>query len=779
MRIKSVYISAFGALKDKKIEFSDGLQVIYGENEAGKTTVTEFIKSMFYGTGRRAAGQLMSIREKYTPLDGAQAGGRVYFEHAGKEYCIERQFRKSDATDKIVLTDIGTGKSEPCASDIGNSLFGITMPAFERSVFIGNTPDIRQDDGAFGEINQKLSNAALTGEDSVSYQKVLNRLDDARLKLKSKSGKTGTLVSDVNEYNALIEALGEADSAARKKQEMKSAVDRTVARIKKITAEYEETQALLDGADDARNLQKLKEYIEEKEHLDEVTKKLTLADGKIADEMFLKKFEFGFSKVDGMRARISAAKDELESLESAANAREGNSPEQIKKKIEEAKEELAACGRQKDAAAKEAQVLREQVNELETKLQSAKNRKKPVNPVLLIAGIVCLAAGAALYIPFGNMILTAVVCAIGAIVAVCGFVFRPADTSAAKEAADMLAASQNSLTAKNSEIMMLSGQINNLEAKIENLNISLNFGVNEQRRLLEVKERLEKETEHCEEETKKVLKFFGLPEDTNADELKEKMQSLSAVASEQKQIKLHLSYLSRDLGGISYDEARERIKAAGGKADKIDLEATKEKLKLLANEKSEAENLKTKLETEIKTGFRGLSDPEDIRRDIEKLKESIAAKQAFYDAASTAYDVLSDSFIAARKSFGSVLESKTLKNFEAITENAYGAVNVSSDFDISVEKSGMFGMHGLEYLSRGTKDQVYLALRLAVSELITEKEPLPVILDDSLSQYDDGRFSAALGFLSEYAKDTQICLFTCHRYVVEEAEKQGIKTFNI
>ena len=158
MRIKSVYISAFGALKDKKIELSDGLQVIYGENEAGKTTVTEFIKSMFYGTGRRAAGQLMSIREKYTPLDGAQAGGRVYFEHAGKEYCIERQFRKSDATDKIMLTDIGTGKSEPCASDIGNSLFGITMPAFERSVFIGNTPDIRQDDGAFGEIMLAFDN---------------------------------------------------------------------------------------------------------------------------------------------------------------------------------------------------------------------------------------------------------------------------------------------------------------------------------------------------------------------------------------------------------------------------------------------------------------------------------------------------------------------------------------------------------------------------------------------------------------------------------------------
>ena len=79
MKIKSIYISAFGALKDFTLDFSDGFQVIYGENEAGKTTITEFIKSVFYGTGRRAAGQSMSIREKYAPFDRTPAGGRIVF----------------------------------------------------------------------------------------------------------------------------------------------------------------------------------------------------------------------------------------------------------------------------------------------------------------------------------------------------------------------------------------------------------------------------------------------------------------------------------------------------------------------------------------------------------------------------------------------------------------------------------------------------------------------------------------------------------------------------
>ena len=55
MRIKSVYISAFGGLEDKRIEFKDGFNVFYGENEKGKTTVMNFIKMMFYGTVRGSA----------------------------------------------------------------------------------------------------------------------------------------------------------------------------------------------------------------------------------------------------------------------------------------------------------------------------------------------------------------------------------------------------------------------------------------------------------------------------------------------------------------------------------------------------------------------------------------------------------------------------------------------------------------------------------------------------------------------------------------------------
>ena len=141
--------------------------------------------------------------------------------------------------------------------------------------------------------------------------------------------------------------------------------------------------------------------------------------------------------------------------------------------------------------------------------------------------------------------------------------------------------------------------------------------------------------------------------------------------------------------------------------------------------------------------------------------------------------MLSESLTAARKSFGSALENETLKNFALLSGGAYDAINISSDFDLSAQKSGDFGMHEIEFLSRGTKDQAYLALRFAVAKLITEKEPLPIILDDSLSQYDDKRFALALDFLKDYAKNTQITLFTCHNFVTDEAKRQGIKNINL
>ena len=90
MKIKEINISDFGSLKNKVLTLDAGLNVIYGENESGKSTVLLFIKYMLYGLGRRSASN--SERERSVSWSGHSASGSMTFEHGGEDYRIERRY---------------------------------------------------------------------------------------------------------------------------------------------------------------------------------------------------------------------------------------------------------------------------------------------------------------------------------------------------------------------------------------------------------------------------------------------------------------------------------------------------------------------------------------------------------------------------------------------------------------------------------------------------------------------------------------------------------------
>ena len=774
MKIKKIYISAFGLLKDFTLDIQDGFQVIYGKNEAGKTTITKFLRAMFYGTGKRAAGQILSMREQYMPFDGTPAAGKVFFESEKGNFCLERQFRKSDSTDKVTLINLDTGKSEACPPDIGNHILGISDAAFERSVFIGNIPALSKDTVAQGEINRKLSNIALTGEDDVSYQTVDRRLETAKNKLISKSGKAGSCAEDENERRRLCMQLETADAAAHKKQEIFKSIEDVSLKAKGLKAKFEEAKKLLESAKDIENAQKLKEYLELKAQLDVLNSELTLEDGTLADDMFLKKLHFGFSKLENIKAKIKELKEELGVLEKAEINKSNSSPEVLSKEIQRLTLKLSESKNKETDLLSEIKVLQAKKETAEADTRALSGDKKPFNTPLLTVGFLLCVLAAGIYFAIKSLLLSGVATGFGILIFLLSFILKPKNLKAAKSAQSQIEKINSDILSKNNLLIMLKSEQNNIAANIQNLSTALELGANSRERKAALSERIYAEEKLLTEERAKVLKFFLLPDDTDMDSLREKAEQLGAKAESQKQIKLRLSYLSRDLGGISYDEAKERLNSI--KEDKTDVDTTRlsetynEALEQLNN----AEKVKTALETELKTAFRNIPDPEDLKRQIKSLDEKIDRKKAFCNAAEIAREVLSESFISARKSFGGTLENLTLENFKRLTKGTYGNITVSADLDILAEKNGVFGSYGLEYLSRGTKDQAYLSLRLAVAKLIAENEPLPVFLDDSLSQYDDERFCIAMDFLKDYGENTQVLLFSCHNFVCDEAKNKDI-----
>jgi uncharacterized protein YhaN len=113
--------------------------------------------------------------------------------------------------------------------------------------------------------------------------------------------------------------------------------------------------------------------------------------------------------------------------------------------------------------------------------------------------------------------------------------------------------------------------------------------------------------------------------------------------------------------------------------------------------------------------------------------------------------------------------------FAKLTGGSFASVD--TDFD-AADQPVLVGVRPrgqrvrVEGMSAGTRDQLYLALRLATLEHYLERsEPLPFIVDDILIQFDDARSRATLEALAELSVKTQVILFTHHQRVAEEARR--------
>ncbi len=115
--------------------------------------------------------------------------------------------------------------------------------------------------------------------------------------------------------------------------------------------------------------------------------------------------------------------------------------------------------------------------------------------------------------------------------------------------------------------------------------------------------------------------------------------------------------------------------------------------------------------------------------------------------------------------------------FRMLTDGAFAGIEIDKDEGVDVLKAlradstrddARVSVSGL---SDGTRDQLFLALRLAgIERHLKDREPVPLIVDDVLVNFDDNRTCATLRCLAELAKKTQVLLFTHHRHVVKSAQ---------
>ena len=778
MKIKKIYISAFGKLKDYTLDLTDGLNVIYGENEQGKSTIMAFVKMMFYGSGRGSSQISKNLRLKYTPWSNERAAGRIFFEHSGTNYCLEREFMRSDSTDKVRLTNNDTGETKAVGSDIGTEFFSLTSAAFDRTVFIGQFGIMAKDEEANGEINSKLSNIVLTGDEDISFQTVFKRLNDAKLKLMSKSGKAGKF----DKGKATLLELKSRLTAAEENEQRKEELNRRIKEIKSqtiaLSEEYANLKKTVDSQKDIQNRQKLEEFLSTKAELDRIKSENTLSNGALPDETFVKKIEFCLSRTEAAQQRVTDCEAEIDRLKNSIALAESTNKKDIEKELSELQNALYSYKKRLNLLDSEIRESEEKIKDKAKEKELIKSIKRPFSPILLILGALFAALGIVLAI--SNAIIGSTISVIGAILFILSFILKPKANGT--EAIDNEILSLQSIIAeKKSDSADLSRSVLSYTEKLNEMHASLNADkavIAERKAELEVRlNRLNEEKYKLQETEEELFKITELYKNADSvDSVKSLLPELNSTADRQKQLKLKLKYLSDDLGSISYEEAKQKLDAMADntlpsdtdfKKKREELDSVNEKITSLKEEYSA-------ITAELKTAFKNFVEPKEIRAEIEEITKELDCQKYFCDTVDIATEVLESSFIEVRRSFGSALEKKALEIFSRLTDGKYANVNISKSMDITVEETDNFGTREVEYLSNGTVDQAYLSLRLALSELISENENLPVLLDDVFCQYDDKRTKTAMEFLKEYSSASQALLFTCHNSICDISEKLGI-----
>lgn len=211
MIIKSVNINSFGGIKNKKINFSKGLNIVYGENEAGKSTIQSFIKIWLYGfSSYKGKDYKLNERIKYTPNDGDNISGELNVIHEDKEYIIRRTFGRTKKEDTSIIINSITGeevqyinKEEP-----GKYFFNINRSTFINTVFIGQLGvSVKKDKEE--EILDKLSNSIGSEEGQVSVEVAFSKFYKYKKSI-SNIRKSGSLDVLKNKYGDLLSERYEA-----------------------------------------------------------------------------------------------------------------------------------------------------------------------------------------------------------------------------------------------------------------------------------------------------------------------------------------------------------------------------------------------------------------------------------------------------------------------------------------------------------------------------------------------------------------------------------------
>ncbi len=681
MKIKKMSINGFGRFINTEISVSDGLNLIYGENEAGKSTLQSFIKAMLFGfPSQRTDGEgRLPESKKYEPWYGTEYSGSLgVVTDEGRFLRVERDFSKNecrvyDRNLQDVTSEFPYIKRE--GLQVGEKLLNMDRACFESSAYIKQGGTIVFQDQRSG-LFEKLMNLVQTGDESLSAANAVSALKEAATSLgntRTKNRPYNLTVDELVKYKSLL------DRAEEKNRDM---------------LEHKSKLSTIES-----ELARLEARLEREDALDEI-RPLLLEREALTDSA--NKYHQKSSRIEELKKEASGIMDSIEQA--------GLHPEITEEAV------ISHLSKAALGADKMKSMPSEDPDIIYRKISDHKKRRRIFSSIAY-GGIAVSAAAAIILHPL-LFSLTAVF----TVFLIAVLMKKPPHTE--KEAEGYLAIKREC----SENLFMINAFIesaglesavdfSDAESKLNGILKTLSRN-GEMRSKLEV---LESRIRDMEENLAETLGDYADIEILNA----------------------RIKRIDRTIMDSGFTEEELAAKPDAGLPD------------LYNRKRSEAGGI-TLLLREY------LQSEDEIAEIVEKVEfytKRLEAIELEKNALLAAADTIGE---AAEKLKGRIVPEINEKTGDILSDITGGKYEtLAAGPDMSLKTKSKETVRSIWEFSDGTVDQMYFALRLAVLDVFSEKEKVPVLVDEVFAYYDENRIKNALEFLLEFSKSTQVLLFTC------------------
>ncbi len=804
MRIISFETNIFAGLKNTSLSFEDGLNVILGVNESGKSTLVNAIQATFFKrakVGKRKKADKKFRRNFWPHFGGDYIDGKIKFESRGDSYTLYKRWGNEHKVELEFDDGAKVSKAENVKENLAD-IFEFGEKAYRSLVFtkqenLNQTiEEIINDNQATNQLGELIRKAVME-LDGVSPDRLRDKI------VEKKKGLLGKWDMGNNRpknnrgiHNKYKVGTGEVIESFYKMEELKE--EKEVA--KRVEAEFEEIS------------NKLKDLEEEKEELREEINELAklesdiLKRGQIEPE--LEKISAEIEQIKDVSKKWPAKKERLKNKKDELN--------KLEEKIAAKEEKLVVIAKLKEKKELEADLdkidkLKENIKNLEAELEELpqltekdveeledlKNKisksKAVIESATLVASLNKSDFEVSITTAFDKVKKLEV-----------GEEFK-ADAYLKIEVADSL-----ELEIKAGEVDFTEQKKELEEAKVEQEELLKKLGVKDLDEAKEIAKELQIKTTNLENEESNLEELIAERDyqklKSQLDKLEEEIGDSKLHPNQQESIEAELKQLKdEDKLELRDEISRLESKLEDWEEKYESSDKVLDKILDLRTEKRAKEKVLDKL-APLPKEFEKADDFQqhlaNLREEKDEIEEKISSKREDYynkkdELADSSYEELESSYQDAKKEyqkqrkkaeailkveevFKEVEQEISQEPFESLkesfsdylqilTNHNYQAGVIDKNFNIKVNVEEDKGLP-LELLSAGTYAGVALAFRFAFLEYLYENKSGFVVLDDCLVDLDPDRRKAATEIIRDFARENQVIFTTCDPKIAQLLE---------